>query len=91
MALIRNTILECQVCGESAVLRSVVFQFFEDLVWMALFLSLQVFTNHVPAAPPTPVIKACPVWTACSIRDTPVDPVHLEPPGTERTVRILMR
>lgn len=82
MALIRNTILECQVCGESAARFWTI-----PGIWNPKTrpVCLQASTSPAPAAPPTPASAACPAWTACSTPATSADPARPEPPATGRT------
>lgn len=92
MSLIRNTILECQVCGELAVLfvLLVVWVWNARKLWLSASLS-QVSMSLVPAAFLTLVTKACPAWRVCTTLDTPVVPVHLEPLAMGHTAGTLMR
>lgn len=106
MSLIRNTIMECQVCGEwesrgglhmallccSPVALASPSNHLTGDLWVALTVpASQASMNSVPTAAPTPAFEVWTAWKCMNILATAVGPVPQAFRATAPTVMTSMR
>lgn len=106
MSLIRNTIMECQVCGEwesgassrwhpcapQPTASASTSRDWHGHLWVALTMPApQASTSSVPTAAPTPASEAWTAWKCMSTPATAAGPVPPACKATAPTAQISMR